>query len=234
LADLMPHGSLQRLSADIHWLRGSVRMGPGIRIPRLMVVLRHEGQLTLINAVRVDERAQAALAELGTIAHVVRIGTHGMDDDWYADVHGATRWAMPGVDLQGAVERLSADHLPVPWLSLFRFEHTNDPEAALLADRDGGVLVTCDSLQSWPDLQGCSLLAKPLTVAMGFTRRPVIIGGPWARRMTPAGGSLEPDYRRLLQLPFRHLVGGHGAPCLDRAPEEIRATVDATWGAARA
>ena len=50
-------------------------------------------------------------------------------------------------------------------------------------------MITCDSVQNWPDTRGCSLPAKLVTRAMGFTRRPAQIGGPWRKFMTPKGGT---------------------------------------------
>lgn len=224
-----PHGELQPAFTDIHVLVGSVSMGPGVRIARMMAVLVHEGELTLVNAIRPDDAGRQALDALGRVAHVVKIGTHGMDDPWYVETYGATRWALPEVELEGPVERLAEDHLPVPWLELFRYEQPTKPEAALIADRDGGVLITCDSVQSWPDLEQCSLLAKPVTVLMGFTKRPAVIGPPWLKMVTPEGGSLKSDFDRLLERPFRHLIGGHGKPLRDTAKDELTATVAATF-----
>ena len=222
-----PHGALLPLVDDVHYLVGSVRMGPGVRIGRTMTVLVHEGELTLVNAIRLQDLGP--LEALGRVAHVVKIGIHGMDDAFYAKACGATRWALPGVDLPEPVERLSVDNLPVPWVSLFSFEHTVQPEGALLADRDGGVLITCDSVQNWPDTEQCSLLAKPLTSIMGFNARPAQIGPPWRKGMTPPGGSLKEDFERMCQLPFRHLVGGHGKPLMGGAKEALMATVSATF-----
>lgn len=230
---VQPQGRLHAVFPDVHVLHGTVSMGPGVRIPRTMVVLVHEGELTVVNAVRPDEAGMAALAALGTVRHVVKIGMHGMDDPWFVDHYGADFWALPGVDPEGppVTRRLVADEaLPVPWLRLHSFRDTRRPEAALLADRDDGVLLTCDSVQNWSDLEGCSFLAKGVTLAMGFTKRPANIGPPWRRIQTPEGGSLEADFRRLLELPFDSLVGGHGKPLAGGAKAALTATVDALFG----
>jgi hypothetical protein len=228
-ADVSPQGELREVLPGVWWLRGSVRMGPGVLVPRAMVVLRHGTELAVLNAVRPDEANRAALDALGRVAHVVKLGTHGMDDAWFVHTYGARRWLLPGVPADGPIEPLREDHLPLPDLRLFTFRGTKDPEAALIAPIDGGVLLTCDSVQSWPDLEGCSLLAKPISIALGFTARPVVIGPPWRKRMTPPGSSLRPDFERLLGEPFRHLIGAHGKPFLGTAHEALRATVDATF-----
>ena len=225
-------GELHQAFTDIHVLHSTVRMGPGMRIPRTMVVLCDGGRLTVINAARPNDANLAALDALGTVAHVLKIGMHGMDDAWFLDHYDATDWALPGVDPDGRTvgRRLTDDDLPLPWLSLFTFRDTTQPEAALVADRDGGVLLTCDSVQNWSDLDGCSTLGKGVTVAMGFNKRPANIGPPWKKIQTPKGGSLQADFQRMLDLPFDSLIGGHGKPMKGGAKAALTATVQAVFG----
>ena len=234
LTPLQPHGSLEEFAPDVFRLRGSVAMGPGIRIARNMVVLRHDGELTVLSGVRLDDAERARLDALGTVRNVVKIGMHGMDDAWFLqEWPDADLWTLPGVDHRpggrSADRELSAESLPVPWLRFFQFQDTKAPECALLADRDGGVLLTCDSVQHWPDLDGCSLLGKGVSKLMGLQKRMPVIGPPWKMRMTPQGGSLKADFERLAALDFAHLIGGHGAPMRD-AKEALVATVEATFG----
>ncbi len=219
----MPHHGLVRILDDAWYVQGSVDMKPFVRLQRNMVVLRHEGQLTLINSVRMDEAGEAALLALGEVAHVVKIGIHGMDDAYCADRFSAKRWATPGL-ADDVAEPLSSDSLPHPKLSLFLFEHTKEPEAALLLDSDGGLLITCDSVQHWEPSDLMSLPAKLLTRLMGF-QHPAQIGPPWRKMMTTAGGSLKPDFERLASLGFTRLIGGHGGLCDGDAPAQLRATM---------
>lgn len=114
--------------------------------------------------------------------------------------------------------------MPHPGLSLFMFELTNKPEGALLLDADGGLLITCDAVQHWEPSDLSSLGAKVITRLMGF-QHPAQIGPPWRKMMTPAGGTLRPDFERLVALPFQHLVGGHGGLCRGDAKRHLRATI---------
>ena len=118
--------------------------------------------------------------------------------------------------------------LPVPEAELFVFREATQPECAVLWPRHGGVLVTCDSIQHWESTSRCSLLAKPVTWAMGFMR-PANIGPPWLRFVTPKGGSLLPDFERLLELPFENLIGAHGQALIGGARDALRATVDRVY-----
>ena len=74
-----------------------------------------------------------------------------------------------------------------------------------------------------------ALLAKPVTHLMGFMK-PANIGPPWKRLMTKPGGSLRPDFERLLELPFENLVGAHGQPLLGGANAALRRTVERVFG----
>lgn len=222
----MPHGPLQELFPDLYWLQGTTRMGPGMVINRLMVVLRHAGALTVVNPIRPQD--PAVLAALGTVVNIVKLGSHGMDNDWYRATYGAKLWAAEGTP--GADVALGPDTAqPLPWVRTFRFTGAREPELALLADRDRGVLLTCDAVQNWPDADGCSAIGRLAAWLIGFTARPAQIGPPWRSRQTPPGGSLKPDFERLLELPFEHLVGGHGRPLVGGAKDALRATVRATF-----
>ena len=219
-----PHEGLQPIIDDVWFLKGSVDFKPLVRLQRNMVVLRHEGKLTLVNSIRLNEAGLAELQKLGTIAHVVKIGGHGMDDAYYLDRYGATHWAIPGPAEKLGARVLAADDLPHPGLSLFLFELTNQPEGALLLDAEGGLLITCDSVQHWAPSDLMSLPAKLVTWGLGF-QHPAQIGPPWRKLNTPDGGSLRPDFERLAALPFEHLIGGHGGLCRDEAKARLQETI---------
>lgn len=229
---VQPHGPLEELTDGIYWVQGTMRLGPGTRINRNMVVVRTGSELTLISPVRLSPKGEEALERLGQVKHVVKIGAlHSLDDAYCIWRFGARYWALPGAEpCEIPVhEVLRDDHLPVEDAQLFVFVATNEPEGALILNREGGVLITCDSVQNWPDTQRCSLPAKWAVRAMGLTKRPAQIGPPWRSRMTPKQGSLEPDFQRLVERDFKHLIGGHGAPLMDTAKDALEATVAATF-----
>ncbi len=218
----MPHGPLLPIQEDVWWLTGSVDFKPLVRLARNMVVLRQGDELTLVNAVRLNEAGLAALDALGTVRHVMKIGVHGMDDAFYADRYGARRWSVAALR--------SADELPVADLQPFFFEQTVAPEAALLLARDGGLLLTCDSVQHWAPSDLMSPVTKLLTGVMGF-QKPAQIGPPWRKRMTPKGGSLRGDFERLAALPFERLVGAHGGVLEANAAAVLRRSIEREFGA---
>lgn len=229
----LPHGDIEEIGERVYWVRGSAVVGPGMRIPRNMAIVVHNGEVTVIGAVRLNPTGEARLAELGELKHVVKIGYfHGMDDAYYLSKHDADYWTLPdgARDVDPApTETLADAHLPFPDAELFAFEHTRHPEGALLVKRSGGILLTCDAVQNWPDTSGCSFPAKLATRLMGFTKRPAQIGPPWRKHMTPEGETLKTDFERLAGLEFDKLIGGHGSPLRSGAQQALAATVAATF-----
>jgi hypothetical protein len=222
---VMPHGTLQPIMDDAWFLTGSVQFKPLVRLGRNMTVLRHDGELTLINSVRLDAAGEAALEALGTVAHVVKIGNHGMDDAYYAERFGAKRWAI--ADAAGVIAE--DGEFPIPGVDIFMFKDTNNPEAALLLKRDGGLLITCDAVQHWAPQPLASPLANLITGIFGF-KKPAQIGPPWRKKMTPEGGTLRPDFERLAALPFTRLIGGHGGLLASDGPALLKASIERELG----
>lgn len=230
-----PHGELREVMKDVFFVTGTVPM-PGplpITFSRNMTVIRHDGALTLVNSLRLDEAGLAALERLGKVAHVVRLaGFHGMDDPFYKDRYGAKVWALrgqvystgfdPPVDPTRAyfmadVEVDASTELPLPGARLYLFS-TKPPEGLLLLDRDGGVVVAGDCLQNWaaPD-RYFSFLGKLMMRAMGFLK-PHNVGPGWLRAARPKANEL----RGVLDLPFEHVLPAHGAEVMGGAKEAFR------------
>lgn len=204
------------IAADAWYLTGSVQFKPLLRLPRNMVVLRHGGELMLINSVRLDADGEAQLNALGRVAHVMKIGMHGMDDAYDVDRYHAKLWRAEALQNDTA--------LPFPDVSVFRFQHTVQAECALLVARDGGLLVTCDAIQHWAPSGLMSPLAKIVTRLIGF-HKPAQIGPPWRKKQTPRGGTLRGDFERLAALPFQRLIGGHGGLLEVEAQALVRASI---------
>ena len=232
-APVEPHGPIDPLFEDVWRVNGSLEMKPTMRLARNMIVVRNGEELTIINSVRLDNATEAKLQALGTIAHVVKIGLHGMDDAYYVDTFGAKMWALPGAHVSEGVtvtNELTADGgSPIPDLNVFVFALTNKPEAALLLERHGGLLITCDSVQHWEPSPRNSFVARLAMRLMGFMNA-AQIGPPWLKIQTPAGGSARGDFDRLVALPFRHVIGGHGGLLRDDGPARLAETIERVFG----
>lgn len=221
-----PHGDLEPIFDDAWFVTGSVGFRPLVRLVRNMVVLRHGGELTLVNAIRLDAEGERKLDALGAVAHVMKIGLHGMDDAYYADRYGAKLWAADCHD--GATELAEATE-PVPGVRVFRFRDATPPEAALHVERNGGLLVTCDAVQHWAPHPLLSLGAR-LALALLRFREPAQITTRWLKRHTPPGGSMRAEFERLAELPFDKLIGGHGGLCEASASRVLGQSVIRAFG----
>ncbi len=225
-----PHDSIEEIIPDVFMVRGTIRMNPMMRITRNMAILRHEGRLTLIDPIRLNEAGEAQLETLGEVERVLRLGPmHGVDDPYYIDRYGAEFWA-PGESLaypEPKPDQLLSDETPLPFpeARLFCFEGTNQKESALLIEREGGLLLTCDAIQHYGDYRHNSLLARMAMPFIGFPKA-TIVGPIWLKSMTPEGASLEGEFRRLLEFKFRHLLSAHGSFLRDTAHPAVEAAID--------
>lgn len=232
-APAYPHDDLAEIAPDVYIVRGSLRLNPLIRISRNMTIVRDAGELTLVNPVRVNERGVAALRRLGRVRRIVSLGAlHGLDDRWYRDHFGVETWARPGSSRYPA----PADHVPLdaggplPFADarLFCFGST-EPESAILIERGNGLLLTCDALQHYGDYHHMSPAARVVLPFIGFPKR-LLVGPIWLKAMTPPGGSLRPDFERLLEWKFDSLMAAHGSHLPVGAHRAARAAVEAAFG----
>ncbi|MCA9513551.1 MAG: hypothetical protein KC635_01260 [Myxococcales bacterium] len=231
----LPHGPLRLVGDGVYVVTGEMHIAPLVRIPRNMVVIADEGELTLVNAVRLSDAGEAELARLGTVRHLVKLGAfHDRDDPYYVERFAPRFWAVPGASHR---EPLTADgdlmedapRLPIPRMRVVRFS-VRRPEAALFVPRLGGLLVTCDCLHTLGTMGGYSRAARAGLWMLGFRRAPVVVPPTWLRAVTDDRAALARDFARALELPFDNLIAGHGEPLLGGAKEAARAAVERTFG----
>lgn len=135
-APAYPHDPIEEIAADLFMVRGSVRMNALMRITRNMAIVRHQGDLTLINSIRLDEEGERELLALGDVKRILRLGPlHGLDDPYYVDRFGAELWAQAESETypEPKIEqKLAADRpLPFPDAELSVFEGAKQPESPL-------------------------------------------------------------------------------------------------------
>ena len=224
-----PHGGLQTAFPDVFFVVGTNKThhaGVDLQTSRTMTVVRHGGELTLLNTVRLGAEGLRELDALGRVRHIVRLGAfHGRDDGFYRHHYDATLWALSQAvgSEEPPVDRTLAAGGPLPVEGeVFVFTSARFPEAAVLLPRDGGILITCDAVQNWTHVDpffseqtGALFLARGLIGAAN-------IPSTWLEACTPDPG----DFRRLLGLPFRHLMTGHGEPLREDAKTLLSARID--------
>ncbi len=224
-----PHGPLQLAFPGVHFVVGTNKThhaGTDFQTSRTMTVLQEGDALTLVNTVRLTDPGLAELEALGRVRHVVRLGAfHGRDDPFYRERYGATTWALPGalgVDGRSADAELGPD-LPFPALAgrTFVFTSAALPEAAVLLPREGGILLTCDAVQSWSRVDPFfSQETGAAFVAQGLIG-PANVPSTWLGACQPGVA----DFERLLELPFRHLLSAHGEPLRGEARQRLGESV---------
>lgn len=213
-----PHGAIDEVFPDVFVLRGSYRAGIGARFDRNMTLVRRGTELVAINSVRLSDDGERALAKLGTVKHVIRIGaSHGADDPYFVERFGATLWGPAKMKHAVAARTLAPSDLPLD-ATLFTFDGGAMAEAALVVPVAGGILVTCDSYQNWTTFEHCSWLVRRVAPRMGFG--PSVIGGPWLKKQ--GHEAVRDDFARLAALPFVHAIPGHGTPLRDHAQAGVR------------
>lgn len=233
----LPHGPLQPIFDGIWFVKGSTKMPMVIpmRISRAMTVIRIPGgdHLLLANSMRLSEKGLSELDRLGKVKHVLRLGGfHGRDDGFYRERYGAKIHALTGQSYSRGLDSKKpeknylepdvwldeASALPLPDSQLVIVKSSSPPEGLLLLKRDGGVLVTGDSLQNTPGPdEFVNFPAKIMLKRFGFFG-PHLVGAGWLQFAQPSAE----EVRSLLRLDFEHVLPGHGDPVISGAKEKYR------------
>lgn len=231
--EALPHTKIEEIFPDVFFVSGTrVWDFQNLRwqFSRNMTVLRENGELSLINTVRLDDDGLDALDKLGKVKNIVKVGSlHSVDDAFYADRYSATVWAMDGMPLDNitAHKKLApGGEMPVSRASFFAFETTKIPEGILILDREGGIAVACDALQNWnkPD-EFFSDESVEVMTGMGFFQK-ANVGPVWMQAAEPGAE----DFKRLKEIKFAHALCGHGEPLIGSASEQYSATFNRLFG----
>ena len=232
----LEHGDPVEIFPDIFMVTGGMRIADKpLAFSRNMIVVRHDGALTLINSMRLSEQGLEALRTLGEVRNVIRLaGFHGRDDAFYKHRYGAIVHAVagqiyvPGFDLAGRryfePDRYIDDgsELPVEDARIYTFRKANPPEGVMLMLREGGILVCGDSLQNWQSTDRYfSLAARVMMRVMGFIR-PCNVGPGWLKAARPSAD----DLLGLLDLRFEHVLPAHGAAVIGGAKNCFRPAIE--------
>ena len=212
-----PHSPTQTVTDRLHFVRGSMALNALLRISRNMAIVKDDDGLTLVNPIRLNASGEEALVRLGRVKRTLRLGAlHGIDDAYYKARFGAELMAQSGGTIypDPPIDRSIDSGFPLPQTTLFRFQGTREPEAALLVPGPPNVLLTCDALQHYGDYTFNSRLARIAMPFIGFPKT-TVIGPVWLKLATPEGASLRGEFERLLDLDFDALLGAHGT-FLDR------------------
>jgi len=226
--EAMPHSEIKEVFQDVFFVTDTMKnefFGSMWQFSRNMIVVREDGKLTILNSVRLNEEGLAALDKLGKVVNVVRLGDmHGIDDPFYVDHYGATFWALPDMKVQEGLkidkELKVGGELPFSNASLFVFETVKRPECIIRLDREGGIMLACDSLQHWIEADQFFDESTKATMENMKFFRPANLGPAWMFESQPGAA----DFLRLKEIPFEHVLCGHGYPLINNARQEFLRT----------
>lgn len=91
------HDPIEEIQPDVFMVRGCIKMNALMTITRNMAIVRHAGELTLVDPIRLSAAEEKRLDALGAVRRILRLGSmHGVDDPYYIERYGAELWA-PGL-----------------------------------------------------------------------------------------------------------------------------------------
>lgn len=224
------HGEIREIFEDVFTVTGSVMMVPQVQISRNMIILREGDALTLISTVRLHDDGLKALDAMGRVENIVKLGAYhlgahnGLDDPFYSHRYAPKLWALDGMEHHDGLETTHilrpGSNMPVKQASLFTYDSSKMPEGMLLLDKEGGILISADSLQNWAEAdEFFSEIAAVRMQQAGFIQ-PANIGPEWLRVCQPK----PQEFAKVAELDFTHLLPSHGTPILNTAKEEFKAT----------
>ncbi len=237
-----PHGKLEPVFDNIWFVQGGWDMPVPLkpRISRSMTIIRNptNGELTLVNSMRLSEAGLKALDKLGEVKHVIRLASlHGADDGFYKDRYKARIYALKGTyyarglnsDATTADNYFTADEyfdehtqLPISDAKVYVLKSPKLREASLLLKRESGILLSGDFFHNNPKpdeffnrlgkaLMHLFRLAKPYNVGVG-----------WFLQMKPK----RAEFLSILDIPFEHVLPIHGLPVIGEAKQHYRQVVE--------
>lgn len=228
-APVYPHDPIEQIADGVFMVRGSFKMNRILRITRNMAIVRQDGELTLVNPIRLTEAELRRLDALGAAKHIIRLGAfHGLDDPFYMARYQPAFWCQAGGSIypEPPIDHVLTEDVELPFdkAKLFCFRNTKQPECALLLGTGRGLLLTCDAVQHYGDYTNNNLPARLIMPFIGFPKT-TLIGPFWLKLMTPEEASLRDEFQRLLELEFDSLLSAHGTLLKTGAREAVRKAV---------
>lgn len=235
--EVTPHDLPTQIAEDLFVVHGCIDSFGITYFTRNMTIVRDQGELTLINPVRMDEAGLASLEKLGKVSHVLRLGgMHGVDDLFYVDRYKAEFWSFEGGKEYSApaISQPLSDgcELPFAKATMFAFNHLKEPEGVILLKRSPGVLLTCDAIQSYtaaPHTPHTNKFVAKIMPLIGFPKR-TIIGPLWLKILVQDKVATKAEFKRLLELDFDQLLSAHGTFLENNAHAELEQAFNQAYG----
>ena len=93
---ILHHGNLIQILPQVYSIKGTMKLFGLFQYSRNMTILHSNGSVILVNPVRVNEVVEKEILALGSIDHILKIGSlHSVDIPYYKDKFNPKLWAMP-------------------------------------------------------------------------------------------------------------------------------------------
>jgi hypothetical protein len=222
-----PYGDIKKAFEGIYVVRGTNIThfeDKKIQHSRNMTIIERDGNLTLINTVRLGEKGLEELEQLGRVNNIISIGAfHGRDDSFYLDRYQANLWTVHSEQSNSSTRYLpDTPELPIKNGRFFPFKNASPLEGFIHVAEHEGILITCDSIKNWVEADSFfSEESAKMALASGeiATAR---ISPIWLQ----ATGVSKADFECLLNLRFKHLISAHGDVLKFTAYEDIKNSVE--------
>ena len=231
--------TIQKLDDNVFLVVATIKSGKMVKSNKNMIVIRHnKRELTLVNAVQLDDEGEAEILKLGTIERLIRLAPRqGVEHDkHYLRIFPLVRRWTPNVpgDPDLPVHRVltADDDAILPGCHVFTFQGTEQPECALIILQDyvGNLLVTAEALQAHRDNPFINMASRTQLSARGLMVRDVVIPPNWLKTMQTAKkgdkAGLRNDMESLLRLDFERLVSSTGVMIHEKAKEKVVVAVE--------
>ncbi len=116
-------------------------------------------------------------------------------------------------------------NFPFNEASFFSYETSKQPEGLILINKNGGILISADSIQNMVPDRFFSPLGK-LVLRIGGFFKVANVGPAWLKKCKPE----QSDFIKVKELKFNHLVPSHGQPIKHKAKEEVSKTYHTLFG----
>jgi membrane peptidoglycan carboxypeptidase len=113
--------------------------------------------------------------------------------------------------------------MPFPGSSLFVFEATTQPEGIIHIDREGGILITCDSIKNWTQIDNYFSEQTGKAFMQQGLIKSANVDTVWVNAMRP---KIQNFKRLLTSFKFQHLLSAHGQPLLNSAYTKVSQSID--------
>lgn len=223
-----PHGDIVKVFESIYVVRGTnITHFNDLKIQhsRNMTIVENNGDLVLINTVRLDEARLQELDQLGTVKHVVSIGAfHGRDDSFYLDRYNAKLWTVKEITSHDhSTHALSnGDLLPMQNSHFYTFKNSSPLEGFICIEDHEGIIITCDSIKNWVEVDEFFSEETAKMALSSFDISTARISPIWLN----ATGVNKSAFEDLMKLKFKHLVSAHGDILRNTAYEDVKKSIE--------